>query len=242
MGQFGQTEQQQLANQYAQAGAQQQQGLQNRGLGNSTIANSIQTGLQQSQGLAETNLNEQIAQFQNQAVQNAGQNLYGTWNQMGQQSAAGLANIGQAGINAQQGIGQQYLGMVGQQGVQNASTNQSFGNSGTNFAQQYAPQYGGGAIGGVAGAAAPPAGQSILRPQGTSGGSQLGNMYAGGPTGGLGNANIGGGSIASYYPGGAQPSPTQQQAQDPYGIQSGANTAAGAAMQGFSDYGGWYGG
>src|SRR5205085_8460165 len=44
---YGASQRQQLANFYKQQQAQQTQNLQNRGFGNSTIANSVQSGLAQ---------------------------------------------------------------------------------------------------------------------------------------------------------------------------------------------------
>ncbi len=74
---YGTTEQAQLANSYAMQSAQQQQGLQARGLGNTTVSNAVQTGLGQAQNLAQTNLAEQIGQYKTNTVQAAGGQLAG---------------------------------------------------------------------------------------------------------------------------------------------------------------------
>lgn len=122
---LGKAEQQQLENQYAQAGAQQQQGLINRGLGNTTVQNAVDQGLTGSKALAQQNLNQQIANQKLGVLQQfgapvvaAGQNI--GQNQINQRLATQLA-----GAQAQQGYGTQYLGQVGQQGVQ--TTNQQQG-------------------------------------------------------------------------------------------------------------------
>jgi hypothetical protein len=103
---YGQAQRTQLANFYKQQQAQQQADLLNRGLGNSTIANSVQSGLAQQQAQAGQNLEQNISQ-------------YGT-NVLGQFGLPMLENqyaLGMGAIGAETGVGQQYLGLLGTQGT-----------------------------------------------------------------------------------------------------------------------------
>lgn len=113
---YGQVQQQQLAQQYQQQAAQQQQSLMDRGLGNSTIGNSVQSGLTQQEALARQNLGQNVGQYQ--------ANVLG---QFGLPYAQAMGNLGQTSLAAQNAFGQQYLGLVGQQG-QNVSSTSGFSN------------------------------------------------------------------------------------------------------------------
>jgi hypothetical protein len=103
---YGQVQQTQLKNFYAQQQAQQQQNLINRGLGNSTIANSVQSGLAGQENIGEQNLAQNISQY--------GTNVLGQFGLPQQQAYLGL---GMGAVGAETGVGQQYLGLLGGQGT-----------------------------------------------------------------------------------------------------------------------------
>ena len=112
-GQFGATQRAQTINAYLQQQAQQGQGLMDRGLGNSTISNSINTGLLQNEQLNLTNVAQLANQQKLQAMGQFGLPVYQAAEQMGMQ-----------GLSAQQQLGQQYLQMLAQQGIQTQQTSQ----------------------------------------------------------------------------------------------------------------------
>ncbi len=136
---YGQVQQQQLQNQYAQQGAQQQQNLLNRGLGNSTVQNSIQTGLTQSEALARQNLGQNINQQQLGVLGSFGNQLVGAQQQLGQNKINQTLGLSQQQLAGQQSLGQQYQGQVGQQGIQTSSNqNASTGTNASSSANQAA--------------------------------------------------------------------------------------------------------
>jgi len=108
--QFGATDRQQIINQYLQQRAQQDQGLVSRGLGNSTVLNSVDTGLVQNERLNLTASAEAAARQRLAVIQG-----------LGSQSVAGPAQAQMAGLSAQQQLGMQYLALLGQMGTHTAA-------------------------------------------------------------------------------------------------------------------------
>lgn len=119
---YGQTERQQLGNAYQQAGAQQSQSLINRGLGNTTVQDSIQQGLGNSKALADLQLSQQINQAKLGVLGQYGTMPIQAQEQLQQQRIAQVLAQALAGQQAQQGLGSQYLGLVGQQGIRQTGT------------------------------------------------------------------------------------------------------------------------
>lgn len=196
---YGLTEQAKIQNAYLQQRSQQDQGLLDRGLGNTTIQNSVNTGLLQNEQLNLTNAREQAAGLRNQTLAQFGLPLYGA-----------EAQLGEAGLSAQQQLGQTYLNMLAQQGIHTQQYSQRslpffnpFGQGGSisyrepmnPFQKQYSgggtgyggggfgdaiqtspsapPSGGGGGFGGYGGAVSPPDLMGLL-------GGDTNNLYGAG--------------------------------------------------------------
>src|ERR1700676_338526 len=82
---YGQAESQLISNQYAQSQAQQNQSLMDRGLGNTSVVNNVDQGLQQSQALAQNQLAEQVNSQKLGALGSFGSPIY-----QGMMQGAGL--------------------------------------------------------------------------------------------------------------------------------------------------------
>ncbi len=110
---FGMTDAARINNAYLQARGQQAQQLVSRGLGNTTIQQSVDTGLLQNRELNLTANAEAAARQRLAARTSLGLPVY-----------QAMQGIGMQSLNAQQALGQQYLNMIAQQGVHSQSFQQ----------------------------------------------------------------------------------------------------------------------
>ncbi len=110
---FGMTDAARINNAYLQARGQQAQQLVSRGLGNTTVQQSVDTGLLQNRELNLTANAEAAARQRLAARTSLGLPVY-----------QAMQGIGMQSLNAQQALGQQYLNMIAQQGVHSQSFQQ----------------------------------------------------------------------------------------------------------------------
>ena len=225
---YGQVQQELLAQQYQQAGAQQQQQLESSGLGNSTVMNAVQRGLGQSQALAEQNLSQNVNQEQ----------------------LGVLGQFGLAGAGEQSALAGQYQQQVGNE----ATVNQNFQNQyGILTGYSYGGAAGGGGSGGGGGYipnnGAGGSGTRIgaLPPQVPQGGgvSDSGAVGSGGTSSTLVGGGYGSGGLYGTGTGGAGLS--LPGTMNPYGGESGLNpptleSGLGSYGGSFGDFGGMGGG
>ncbi len=140
--QYGQAELGQLQNSYLQNSAAMQSQLRGAGLNNTTVGQSMQTGLSQSKDLALTNLNSQIGQYQTgvigslgTGVANAAQGLYSQQQGINAQATANQQNIN-AGLVMQQANAQAASQQQAAQIAANAAQSQNQFNYATALATQ----------------------------------------------------------------------------------------------------------
>lgn len=212
---YGSTQRQQIQNQFAQAGAAQEQSLRNRGLGNTSVLANINTGLQGAQAMAQNNLAEQVNQQKLNTLGQFGMPVYQSMQQ---------------GAQAQNQLGMNYMNYLPRQTTQGQS--------------QYGILPGqGGAQGGVGGAAGLGPGSTGLLGKNpytySDTSSAQASPYSGyGYMGGAQATPSGGGQFASGY------TPYQNPysgAQGDGSLAGGQDSGELPAITGGGYYGGGYG-
>ena len=229
---------QNLQNAYGQLWGQQQQGLEDRGLGNTTISNSVQTGDQRAYQQNLGSLLEDIYKQKLNVLGQFGSAIPQEQAALGTQGLAAQQNLAQQGLGQMGGLAGQYLGLVGQQGINTQTTSNQFqNNQAQNQAQQWQQQmanasaqggggYGGASVGSGGGGAGGATGGGSSGGGGTGWGpnqtvppnwqtspAQVQNTPIGGGAGGGGAGVGGGGGITNIYNGGGVGNPQTQPTQ-----------------------------